>query len=82
MWEYTASDFYTRERGSNQRLPNGNTLMADSALGRGFEVTSEGKRVWEFFTPHRNAEGQRATIVRMRRLEQAQIAALEDRLRP
>jgi len=34
-------------------LPNGNTLITESENGKAFEVTPEGKIVWEFFNPHR-----------------------------
>ncbi len=33
------------------RLPNGNTLICDSAEGRIFEVTPEAEIVWEFIAP-------------------------------
>ena len=54
VWEYGATDrerFYSRGRGNAQRLPNGNTLIADSDNGRAFEVTHEGDLVWEFRNP-------------------------------
>jgi hypothetical protein len=35
-----------------QRLPNGNTLMADGPHGRIVEVDAEGATVWEFENPH------------------------------
>lgn len=72
VWEYRApepTDFYTASRGTNQRLPNGNTLIANSDNGHAFEITPEGQIVWEFFNPHRNWKGQRATIVWMKRYE-------------
>jgi hypothetical protein len=34
--------------GKHQRLPNGNVLIAESGQGRAFEVTPEGKIVWEY----------------------------------
>ncbi len=70
VWSYRAPhpyDFYTRGRGSNQRLPNGNTLITESDTGRVFEVTPDGEVVWEYFSPHfRNDE--RATLVRCYRI--------------
>ncbi len=71
VWEYRADPpetFYTLSRGSAQRLPNGNTLIANSDIGHAFEVTPEGQTVWEFMSPHFK-EGRRATIARMRRYE-------------
>lgn len=38
-----------------QRLPNGNTLICEGATGRIFEVTKDGKIVWEFINPERKA---------------------------
>lgn len=35
-----------------QRLPNGNTLITESAWGRLFEVTPEGDVVWDYVPPH------------------------------
>ncbi len=57
VWEYQPEDkdtFYSRTRGSNQRLPNGNTFIAESDSGRLFEVTPDGEIVWEFLNPNRH----------------------------
>jgi hypothetical protein len=54
VWQYTAEpkgDFFSKIRGANQRLPNGNTLITESDRGRIFEVTEDGKIVWEFYCP-------------------------------
>ncbi len=70
VWEYKAprpQDFFSVSRGSVQRLPNGNTLITDSDHGATFEVTPGGETVWRFLCRERNAKGQRATIVRMKR---------------
>ncbi|MBD3349515.1 MAG: hypothetical protein GF400_10035, partial [Candidatus Eisenbacteria bacterium] len=56
VWEYKgeeASDFYSARFGTAQRLPNGNTLVAESHYGRAIEVTPEGDVVWEFLNPAR-----------------------------
>lgn len=34
-----------------QRLPNGNTLVIDGPVGRFFEVTPAGEKVWEYVNP-------------------------------
>jgi len=34
-----------------QRLPNGNTLIVDGPVGRLFEVTPSGQKVWEYVNP-------------------------------
>jgi hypothetical protein len=68
VWEYGSREeerFYSRGRGNAQRLSNGNTLIADSDNGRGFEVTPTGRIVWEFRNPNlvtRGAEKHRAPI--------------------
>jgi hypothetical protein len=83
VWEYRAPEpasFFTVSRGSNQRLPNGNTLIAQSDSGRAFEVTPEGQVVWDFWNPFGNDRGERATIVRAKRYERAQIDAVVRRL--
>ena len=70
VWEYRTKfpeDFYSEARGSAQRLPNGNTLICESDLGRAFEVTPEGEIVWLWFNPA-TREGRRLTVYRMIRL--------------
>jgi len=54
IWKYEAADklsFRSSYVSSSQRLPNGNTFICAGANGRIFEVTSEGKIVWEFWEP-------------------------------
>lgn len=66
VWEHTGDDpFFTIFRGSCQRLPNGNTLIANSDHGEAFEVTPDGRQVWRFLNPQLTAEGKRRLIVRM-----------------
>lgn len=50
-WTYAASGFFSNHLGSNQRLPNGNTFIAESTSGYLFEVTSTGQKVWEYQHP-------------------------------
>jgi hypothetical protein len=74
VWEYRApdpDDFYTGTRGTVQRLANGNTLIAESNAGRGFEVTPQAEVVWEYLAP-RNADGHRPAF----RLERVPLDAL------
>jgi hypothetical protein len=52
VWKYMSDppeEFYSRIRGSAQRLPNGNTLIMESSAARAFEVTKDGRVVWEFY---------------------------------
>lgn len=82
VWQYSASepgDFFTVTRGSSQRLSNGNVLVAHSDSGAAFEVTRDGEVVWCYEAPHADAEGRRATIVRVRRYPTATIEELLER---
>jgi hypothetical protein len=57
VYEGTAEKpFFTMTCGSNQRLPNGNTLITESDPGRAFEVKPDGTIVWEYLNPHRAGE--------------------------
>jgi len=70
VWEYKAeesSEFFSLRKGSNQRLANGNTLVANSDSGEAFEITSGGEIVWRFLNPNADERGRRATIVRIHR---------------
>jgi hypothetical protein len=72
VWEYGGpgeGSFYTRTRGANQRLGNGNTLIVESAKARAFEITPEGEIVWEFINFNLSEEREPSMIVRMRRYE-------------
>ncbi len=71
VWEYVEKPpelFYSSTAGASQRLPNGNTLITESAKGRVFEVTADGEIVWEFFNPERRKDGKRIVIYRMERI--------------
>ncbi len=53
-WSYRAKnpvDFYSTYISSNQRLPNGNTLICEGATGRIFEVTKGCDVVWQYNSP-------------------------------
>jgi hypothetical protein len=70
IWEFAGDErniFFSATCGSNQRLPNGNTLITESDNGRAFEVNLEGEIVWEFINPHRAGENQEliATLYEM-----------------
>lgn len=54
VWTYQDNppqNFYSPYMSSAQRLPGGNTLIAEGTFGRVFEVTPEGRVVWEFIVP-------------------------------
>ncbi len=61
-WSYRGTPerpFYSETCGSNQRLPNGNTLITESDNGRAFEVTQKGTVVWEYINPnHAGPDGE------------------------
>ena len=68
-WDYVGDppeSFYSRTRGSAQRLPNGNTLICESNEGRAFEVTAEGEVVWEWYNPLLE-DGRRVQVYRVLR---------------
>jgi len=78
VWEYKSDppqQFFTIDRGGNQRLPNGNTLIAQSEKGRVFEITKDGKVVWEFYNPDVRKK-ERAAIYRMMRTTNPKIYKL------
>ena len=49
----SSESLYSAVRSSQQRLPNGNTLITESSNGRVVEVTPENQVAWEFFVPER-----------------------------
>ncbi len=58
-WIYRGENldvFVSKFCGSNQRLPNGNTLITDSVYGRAVEVLPDGTIVWKFVNPHRTGK--------------------------
>jgi hypothetical protein len=64
-WEFergAARSSGTRWSGSCQRLPNGNTLISESALGRAYEVTPDGEIVWEYASPEGVNPDERALV--------------------
>ncbi len=59
VWRYegTKKDpFISHASSSQQRLPNGNTLITETYAGRLFEVARDGTIVWEYFSPFRSAD--------------------------
>jgi hypothetical protein len=55
-WEYSLTGpvnfmFFSHYVSSVQRLPNGNTLVSEGAIGRIFELTAEKEIVWEYVSP-------------------------------
>jgi hypothetical protein len=59
VWQYSAESsgrpgwsFFSSFISSARRLPNGNTLIDEGMNGRVFQVTKEGRIVWEYVSPH------------------------------
>jgi hypothetical protein len=69
-WSYTASGFYSNHLGGCQRLPNGNTLIAESTSGYMFEVNSAGTVQWSY-----NRGGE---IVRALRYPYSYLTGIEE----
>ncbi len=53
VWTYSDPEsFYSFFISGCQRLPNGNTFVCSGKQGRLFEVTAQGRIVWEYWNPH------------------------------
>jgi arylsulfotransferase ASST len=56
VWRYIAPDsvtFFAPFVSSAHRMKNGNTLVNVGPMGRFFEITPEGEKVWEYLMPYR-----------------------------
>lgn len=56
VWSYIAPDtvsLYSSFISGAHRMPSGNTFIHEGAKARMFEVTPEGKIVWEYLNPYR-----------------------------
>ena len=77
-WRYQADPpeaFFSKWRGANQRLSNGNTLITESERGRVFEVTRDGEIVWEFWNPE-VVDGKRKRIYRFTRVPPERVESI------
>ncbi len=83
-WQYPGPDdpaIYTAFLGSQQRLPNGNTLICESSNGRIIEVDPDGNIVWDYRVPEiiEKADGsKRATAIFATRFLPEQLPFLDD----
>lgn len=70
LFDGKGAPFYSETCGGEQRLANGNTLIAETEPGRALEVTPAGDIVWEFWNPHRTGKNDRliAALFQMTRL--------------
>lgn len=74
-WIYAGDEnggFYSEKFGTVQRLPNGNSLIAESHFGRALEVTPGGDIVWEYYNPARAGDSNEliANLFEIERLPQ------------
>ena len=77
VWSYRATNFFSTNISSAQRLPNGNTLITEGAPGRIFEVTSEGEIVWEYMNAPAKFNGRSNPVYRAYRIPYTWIPQLE-----
>ncbi len=83
VWSYGPLDgFFSRTRGSQQRLGNGNTLITESDTGYAFEVTAGGEEVWRFANPDVRADGTREAMWKITRLATEELRFLHPRGEP
>lgn len=66
VWQYTGTkaSFFSPFISSAQRLANGNTLIDEGIWGRFFQVTPQGRIVWEYLSPFRGGGGQAGMVYR------------------
>ncbi len=79
IWEHRDPDgFFSPYRSGVQRLPGGNTLICESGAGRIFEVTPQGRVVWDYCSPFRgtNPGNEGRHVYRATRYTQQGVAAL------
>lgn len=76
VWSYTAPTFFATNISGAQRLPNGNTLITEGPGGRLFEVTREGKIVWEYIYPVFSGAQSTNSVYRAYRLPYSWIPQL------
>lgn len=76
VWEHSAKkmgmrnkyQFYSDYVSSAQRLPNGNTLITNGAVGQIQEVTPDHEIVWEYISPYYNTKGKYNLVYRAYRV--------------
>lgn len=81
-WEYKSDPeeaFSSPFISGAQRLPNGNTLICEGSKARLFEVTQDGKIVWDFVNPHFPA-ASRGSVYRCLRYTREQTQPLLQRI--
>jgi len=52
VWRYKSPGFFCPTAGTQQKLPNGNLLVTSTRGGRVFELTRDGRIVWQWVPPY------------------------------
>ena len=79
VWSYQpGKQFFTAWGGRCQRLPNGNTLITETARGYAFEVTPDGEVVWKFAVPDVSRNGERTALWQMVRYTELDLPFVEE----
>nr|WP_287410666.1 aryl-sulfate sulfotransferase [Pseudodesulfovibrio sp.] len=76
VWEHSAKQmgmrnkyqFYSDYVSSAQRLPNGNTMITNGAVGQFQEVTPDHEIVWEYISPYYTKKGNYNLVYRAMRV--------------
>lgn len=79
VWSYQSDNFFSERMGTNQRLPNGNTLITESEKGKAFEVTPKNVIVWEFVNPRKAGDEDKlvATLYDLIRIDPGRLSFLK-----
>ena len=85
VWEHSAKvmgmrdkyKFYSDYVSSAQRLPNGNTLITNGAVGQLQEVTPDHEIVWEYISPYYNEKGKYNLVYRAYRIPYDYVPQVE-----
>ncbi|MFV0436445.1 MAG: aryl-sulfate sulfotransferase [Desulfopila sp.] len=85
VWEHSAKEmgmrnkyqFYSDYVSSAQRLPNGNTLITNGAVGQFQEVTPDHEIVWEYISPYYSEKGKYNLVYRAYRVPYDYVPQLE-----
>ncbi len=59
VWEYAPEYLFSSIGGTVQPLPGGNIFVSSSHGGRVFEITSDGRIVWQWVPPYRPMRAER-----------------------
>jgi hypothetical protein len=57
IWSYSATDFVAQYISGAMRLADGKTLVSSGPQGRVFEITPDGRIVWEYWSPYTGGLG-------------------------